>query len=81
VLLRSDEEISAYGIANAYHWERHRQKANREKIELCAKIKKRIKKLSKKNRVENASKLVDLHTTSPSIASLIKEQFWSVYKT
>jgi len=51
VPLPSDEEISEYGIAYAYDWNRQRQKANREKIEKYAKMKKRINKLSKKNRV------------------------------
>jgi len=51
VPLPSDEEISEYGIAYAYDWNRQRQKANRKKIEKYTKMKKRINKLSKKNRV------------------------------
>lgn len=51
VLLPSDEEISEYGTAYAYDWLRQRQKSNREKIEKYAKMKKRVNKLSKKNRV------------------------------
>jgi len=51
VPLPSDEEIRGYGIAYAYDWNRQRQKANRKKIEKYAKMKKRVNKLSKKNRV------------------------------
>lgn len=51
VPLPSDEEISKYGIAYAYDWNRQRQKANRKKIEKYAKMKKRVNKLSKKTRV------------------------------
>ena len=49
--LPSDEEIIGYGIAYAYDWERQRQKANREKIKKYVKTKKRINKLTKKNKV------------------------------
>jgi len=51
VPLPSDEEISEYGIAYACDWNRQRQKATRKKIEKYANMKKRINKLSKKNKV------------------------------
>jgi hypothetical protein len=46
--LADDED---YGIAYVYDWIRQHQKENREKTEKYAKMKKRINKLAKKNRV------------------------------
>ena len=49
--LTKSKELRDAEIGYAYDWLRQRQKSNREKIEKYVKTKKKINKLSKKNKV------------------------------